>query len=122
MRYKLFTLGLLLTAQNIWGQINKAEKLLKAGDTEGAIAAYEKDLSRQNKVPIVYTALAKIYADSTQSNYNLEEAYNSIIGAQEGLKALSSKDKEKLRKQKISSFYLKNTEKQLMKSKEMVLK
>lgn len=114
MRYKLFTLSLLLTAQSLWGQINKAEKLLKVGDTEGAIAAYEKDLSRPNKVPIVYTALAKIYADSTQEPYNLKEAYNSIVGAQEGLKALNSKEKERLRKQEISSFYLKTTEKQLL--------
>jgi outer membrane protein OmpA-like peptidoglycan-associated protein len=114
MRYKLFTLGLLLTAQNIWGQINKAEKLLKAGDTEGAITAYKKDLSRLSKVPIVYTALSKIYADSTQETYNLKEAYTSIIGAQEGLKSLSSKEKAKLRKQKISSFYLKNTEQKLL--------
>ena len=103
------TITFLIFSFPIFSQTEKGFELLQNDEFESAIISFEKDLDNKSKSIFANYGLAKIYADSSFSEVNLDKAWEHYLVFYDGYKSLSSKKKDQYKKKfKVKSVQLKN--------------
>ncbi len=105
----LFTVLFLIFSFPIFSQTEEGFELLQNDEFESAIALFEQDLKDKSMSIFANYGLAKIYADSSFSEVNLDKAWEHYVEFNEGYKNYKSKKKDQYKKKfKIKSVQLKN--------------
>ena len=103
------TLVFLFFSFPIFAQTEEGFEQLQNEEFESAIALFEEDLNNKSMSVFANYGLAKIYADSSFSETDLDKAWEHFLVFYEGYKTLKSKKKDQYKKQfKIKSVPLKN--------------
>ncbi|MFT6320094.1 MAG: outer membrane protein OmpA-like peptidoglycan-associated protein [Granulosicoccus sp.] len=103
------TLVFLIFSIPIFSQTAEGFEQLQNEEFESAIALFEQDLNNKSIKVFANYGLAKIYADSSSSEVNLDQAWEYYLAFNEGYKTLKSKKKDQYKKKfKIKSSKLKN--------------
>ncbi|MFK7772674.1 MAG: OmpA family protein [Saprospiraceae bacterium] len=103
------TLVFLFFSFPIFSQTEEGFDQLQNEEFEAAIALFQQDLDNKSMSVFANYGLAKIYADSSYSEVNLDQAWEYFLVFNEGYKTLKSKKKDQYKKQfKVKSSKLKN--------------
>ena len=92
------TLVFLIFSIPIFSQTAEGFEQLQNEEFESAIALFEQDLNNKSIKVFANYGLAKIYADSSSSEVNLDQAWEYYLAFNEGYKTLKSKKKDQYKK------------------------
>ena len=105
----LFTILFLAFSIPIFSQTEEGFELLQNEEFEDAIASFEQDLEDKSMTVFANYGLAKIYADSSFSEVNMDKAWGYFLEFNEGYKTYNSRKKDQYKKKfKIKSVQIKN--------------
>jgi hypothetical protein len=105
----LCTIIFIIFSFPIFAQTEEGFKLLQNKEFESAIALFGQDLEDKSMATFANYGLAKIHADSSFAEVNLDKAWEYFLGFNEGYKTLNAKKKDQYKKKfKVKSVQLKN--------------